>query len=78
MKYRVHYGYRTDQGMQAATSTHWDTVTVEAQDEACARLVAIDAAYDQCNYISHVRPLFVVEEALWKKEMEPLRHSNPQ
>ncbi len=56
MRYIVHYGYRTDQGMTSAVSTHWDSVTVEATDEASARLAAIDAAYEQCSYISHVRP----------------------
>ena len=61
MEYKVHYGYRTDQGMVSEVATHWDTVTVEARDIASARLAAIDAAYAQCNYISHVRPTNVEE-----------------
>ena len=58
-RYRVSYGYRTDDGLDYSISTSWDNVEVEAENEQAARIAAIDAAYKQNPGISHVLTSFV-------------------
>lgn len=44
-RYRITYGYRTDDGMGLCVSTHTNTVELEAEDAKAAREKAIDEAY---------------------------------
>lgn len=60
-RYRVSFGYRTDDGLNYGHPTAWGEVEVEAETESEARLAAIDAAYAQDPLRSHVHPRTVVE-----------------
>jgi hypothetical protein len=61
MRYEVTYGYRTDGGLDYSMSTHFDSVFIEAPDEATARQSAIDAAY-QKGHITHITIRSVVPQ----------------
>lgn len=55
-RYHVRFGYRTDDGLTYSEPTAWGECEVEAPDAAAARLAAIDLAYQNDPYRSHVRP----------------------
>jgi hypothetical protein len=55
MKFRVHYGFRRDDGMGVSTSTDFDACEVEAIDENAARGMAVNVAYQKDGPISHVQ-----------------------
>ena len=54
MRYRVHFRYRTDNGMGVSTPTHKASVLVEASGISEARRKGIEKAYDVTETRSHV------------------------
>jgi len=47
--FRVQYGYRRDNGMGCAISTHFDACTVEAENPEDARGMAVRVAYQKAE-----------------------------